>query len=56
MASVLATATAATGNKIQSTTGAAETAVKALIPRNCSLGTKQFCVSLAIIRIASTCY
>ncbi|KAF8862719.1 hypothetical protein BDZ45DRAFT_739032 [Acephala macrosclerotiorum] len=46
-ASVLATATAAAGSKIQSAAGAAETAVEALIPRNCSLGTKQFCVGFS---------
>jgi len=50
---VLVTATAAAGSKIQSAAGAAETAVskigaiEALIPRNCSLGTKQFCVGFS---------
>jgi hypothetical protein len=50
---VLAIATAAAGSKIQSAAGAAETAVskinaiEALIPRNCSLGIKQFCVGFS---------
>jgi len=52
-ASVLATATAAAGSIIQSAAGAAETAVseinaiEALMPRNCSLGTMQFCVGFS---------
>jgi hypothetical protein len=52
-ASVLAIATAAAGSKIQSVAGAAQTAVskidaiEALIPRNCSLGIKQFCVGFS---------
>jgi hypothetical protein len=50
---VLATVTAAADSKIQSVVGAAETAVfkinviKALIPRNCLLGIKQFCVGFS---------
>lgn len=44
---MLATATAAIGSKIQSAAGAAETAVEAFIPRNCSLGTRKFCVGFS---------
>lgn len=50
---MLATATAAAGSRIQSVAGAAKTAVskidaiEALIPRNCSLRTKQFCVGFS---------
>ena len=50
---MLTTATAAAGSKIQSVVGAAKTAVskintiKTLIPRNCSLRTKQFCVGFS---------
>ncbi|KAF4637873.1 hypothetical protein G7Y89_g200 [Cudoniella acicularis] len=46
-ASVLTVATAAAGSKIQSAIGAVETAVEAKIPRNCSLGTRQFCVGFS---------
>jgi hypothetical protein len=41
---VLTTATAAAGSKIQSAISAVKTAVKAKIPRNCLLSTRQFCV------------
>jgi hypothetical protein len=50
---VFVTATAAAGSKIQSAVSAAETAVskinaiEALIPRNCSLGIKQFCIGFS---------
>jgi hypothetical protein len=50
---VLATAITAASNKIQSAASAAKTAVfkintiKALIPRNCLLRIKQFCVSFS---------
>ena len=44
---MVATAAGAVGSKIQSAAGAAETAVEALIPRNCSLGTRQFCVGFS---------
>jgi hypothetical protein len=44
---VLTVATAAAGSKIQSAIGAVETAVEAKIPRNCSLGTRQFCVGFS---------
>jgi hypothetical protein len=52
-ASVLTVAIPAATSKIQSTAGTTETAgsdidaIKALIPRNCSLGTKQFCVGFS---------
>lgn len=52
-ASVLTTAIPAAASKIQSAAGTIETAainidtIKALIPRNCSLGTKQFCVGFS---------
>ncbi len=50
---MLVTATTAASSKIQSVAGAAKTAVskinviKALILRNCSLRTKQFCVGFS---------
>ena len=48
MASVLTTAIPAAASNIQSAASAAETAaineIEALIPINCSLGTKQFCI------------
>jgi hypothetical protein len=50
-ASVLTTAIPAAASKIQSATSSIETAgsdaIKSLIPRNCSLGTKQFCVGFS---------
>lgn len=50
MANVLTTAIPAAASKIQSVAGTIETAssdIEALIPRNCSLGTKQFCVGFS---------
>ncbi|KAF8856254.1 hypothetical protein BDZ45DRAFT_594494 [Acephala macrosclerotiorum] len=44
-ASLLATAVPGAASKIQSSAGAIETAIEALLPRNCSLGTTQFCIA-----------
>ena len=47
-AGFLTTDIPAVTSKIQSAVGAAKTAaIKALLPRNCSLGTKQFCVGFS---------